>query len=68
MWLRASHHWLRCLWKTLEEAHQNISSAIKECLEVIHQFNKDTPKETMEPKEVRKFSFVKVRQREYAKT
>lgn len=53
--------------KTLKEAHQNITSAIKECLAVIHQFNKETPKEIMEPKEVRKFSFVKVRQREYVK-
>lgn len=25
--------------KTLKEAHQNISSAIKECLEVIYEFN-----------------------------
>ena len=53
--------------KTLPEAHQNISSAIKECLEVIHQFHKETPKETIEPKEVLKLSFVKVRQREYVK-
>ncbi len=53
--------------KTLQEAHQNISSAIKECLEVIHQFNKETPKEIMEPKELHRISFVKVKQREYAK-
>lgn len=53
--------------KTPKEAHRNISSAIKECLAVIHQFNKETPKEIMEPKEIRKLSFVKVRQREYVK-
>ncbi len=46
--------------KTLKEAHQNISSAIKECLDVIYEFNKKPPRETIKPEAVRKFSFIKL--------
>ncbi|KKT56948.1 MAG: hypothetical protein UW81_C0012G0016 [Candidatus Giovannonibacteria bacterium GW2011_GWC2_44_9] len=51
--------------KTLKEAHKNIQAAIKECLEVLAKFKKEPPKETLKPKIVRGFSFVKVP--EYAK-
>ncbi len=46
--------------KTLKEAYKNISSAIKECLEVFHEFNKELPKETIKPDAVKQFSFVRV--------
>lgn len=46
--------------KTLKSAYKNISIAIKECLEVIHDFNKKTPKETIRPEVVKQFSFVKL--------
>ena len=46
--------------KTLKEAYENICSAIKECLEVIHEFHKEPPKETIKPEAVRKFSFVEI--------
>lgn len=46
--------------KTLKEAYQNIYSAIKECLEVIHEFHKKLPEETIKPEAVKKFSFVKI--------
>ena len=46
--------------KTLKEAQKNTCSAIKECLEVIHEFHRELPKETMKPDAVRKFSFVKI--------
>ena len=52
--------------KTLQEAHKNIQSAIKDCLDVIHEFHQSPPKETVKPEAVRKFSFVSVP--EYAKT
>lgn len=52
--------------KTLKEAHKNIHCAIKECLEVIHDFNRKPPKETVTPDMIKKFSFVSVP--EYAKT
>lgn len=52
--------------KTLREAHKNIHAAIKDCLEVIHEFHQNPPKETVKPEAVRKFSFVSVP--EYAKT
>ncbi|MBI2052779.1 MAG: type II toxin-antitoxin system HicB family antitoxin [Candidatus Ryanbacteria bacterium] len=52
--------------KTLQEAHKNIRLAIKDCLEVIREFHQRPPKETVQPKAVRKFSFVSVS--EYAKT
>lgn len=51
--------------KTLKEAYKNIQSAIKECLEVLAEFKKEPPKETLKPKIMREFSFVKVP--EYAK-
>ena len=46
--------------KTLREAHQNIRSAIKECLEVICEFKKRIPRETIKPEAIKKFSFVKL--------
>ena len=52
--------------KTLKEAHQNVRLAIKECLEVINDFSKKYPTETISPEAVRKLSFVSVP--EYAKT
>jgi len=52
--------------KTLKEAHKNVRAAIKECLEVINDFNKKSPTETISPEAVRKLSFVSVP--EYAKT
>lgn len=52
--------------KTLREAYKNIQSAIQECLEVIRDFHKGIPKETIKPEIVQKFSFVKIP--EYAKT
>lgn len=51
--------------KTLKEAHNNIQSAIKECLEVIQEFRKEPPKETMKPEIAHRFSFVEIPQ--YAK-
>ena len=46
--------------KTPEEAYKNIYSAVKECLEVINEFHKELPKETIKPDAVRKLSFVKI--------
>ena len=46
--------------KTLREAHKNIGLAIKDCLEVIHEFHQKFPKETIKPDLARKFSFVSV--------
>lgn len=46
--------------KTLKEAHANICSAIKECLEVIREFRKELPKETIKPEVARKFSFIRI--------
>ena len=52
--------------KTLKEAYQNIQNAIQECLEVIKEFKKSPPKETINPEVARKISFVMPK--EYAKT
>lgn len=52
--------------KTLKEAYLNIQNAIQECLEVIREFKKSPPKETIHPEIIRKFSFVTLK--EYAKT
>lgn len=52
--------------KTLKEAYENIQNAIQECLEVIKEFKKSLPKETIDPEEVKKISFVTLK--EYAKT
>lgn len=46
--------------KTLQEAHRNIRSAIKECLEVMHDFKKKYPRETINPESIRRFSFVRI--------
>ncbi|MFC1756765.1 type II toxin-antitoxin system HicB family antitoxin, partial [Patescibacteria group bacterium] len=46
--------------RTLKQAHQNIIIAIRECLEVINEFNKKTPKETIKPEAIKKLSFVRV--------
>ena len=52
--------------KTVREAYRNVLSAIQECLEVIQEFKKAPPRETLRPETVRKLSFVEFR--EYAKT
>lgn len=46
--------------KTLREAHQNIRIAIKECLEVLYEFHKKAPRETIKPEAIEKFSFVQI--------
>lgn len=46
--------------KTLKEAYSNIRFAIKECLEVIQEFRKKFPKETIKPEIIKKFSFIKI--------
>jgi predicted RNase H-like HicB family nuclease len=46
--------------KTIKQAHANVQSAIKECLEVRREFRKSIPKETIKSDTVRKFSFVEV--------
>lgn len=46
--------------KTLREAYQNIRVAIKECLEVLYEFHKKVPKETIKPEAIEKFSFVQI--------
>ena len=51
--------------KTLKQAYANIRNAIQECLEVIREFDKTPPRETIRPELVKRFSFVKPR--EYAK-
>jgi predicted RNase H-like HicB family nuclease len=44
--------------KTLAVAHKRVQSALEECLEVLEQFGKKAPKETVRPELVRKFSFT----------
>ena len=46
--------------KTLQKAHKNIGLAIKDCLEVIHEFHQKFPKETIRPEVAQKLSFVSV--------
>ncbi|MEX2091001.1 MAG: type II toxin-antitoxin system HicB family antitoxin [Candidatus Paceibacterota bacterium] len=46
--------------KTLKEAHKNVEIAAKECLEVIRDFKRKSPKETMDLQNIRRFSFVKI--------
>ncbi len=46
--------------KNLKEAYKNICLAIKDCLEVIQEFNKKSPKETMKPETVKRFSFASI--------
>ncbi|MEK7104998.1 MAG: type II toxin-antitoxin system HicB family antitoxin [Patescibacteria group bacterium] len=46
--------------KTMQEAYKNICLAIKDCLEVIRDFNKKSPKETVKPETIKKFSFVSI--------
>ena len=46
--------------KTLKEAYKNIGVAIEECLEVIHEFNKELPQETIKPDTIKQFSFVRI--------
>ena len=52
--------------ETIKEAYINIQNAIQECLEVIKEFKKSPPKETINPEMVRRISFVTPR--EYVKT
>lgn len=44
--------------KTVQEACQNIRIAIQECLDVIAEFQKEIPKETLRRSVVEKLSFV----------
>jgi len=46
--------------KTLSTAHQNIQSAIQECLEVRRELSNKVPKESLTPAQVRRFSFVRL--------
>ncbi|HEY4520181.1 MAG TPA: type II toxin-antitoxin system HicB family antitoxin [Candidatus Paceibacterota bacterium] len=46
--------------RTLKEAYKNIQVAIKECLEVIKELKKKTPKESITPDSVKRFSFVRM--------
>ena len=46
--------------KTLEEAYTNIQPALYECLEVLQEFSKKAPRETIVPSAVKRFSFVKL--------
>ncbi len=44
--------------KTLQQAYRNIQHAIRECLEVLSEFHRAPPQETIRPETIRKFSFV----------
>lgn len=44
--------------KTLKEAHANITSAIRECLEVIEKFKRPLPREFIRPEIIQHYSFV----------
>lgn len=46
--------------KTIKEAYSNVQSAVKECLEVIREFKKKTPKETIKSETIKELSFIKV--------
>lgn len=46
--------------KTLKEAYANIQVAIRECLEVLTEFKKQPPRETVTPAAVKQFSFVQL--------
>lgn len=46
--------------KTLKEAYYNIQSAIRECLEIINDYNKKPPIESITPDRIKRFSFVKI--------
>ena len=46
--------------ETIKEAYKNISFAIRECLEVISEFNKKFPKETVRPEMIKNTSFVSI--------
>ena len=43
--------------KTLKEAYRNIQTAIQECLEVIVEFRKEVPRESIRRAVVEKLSF-----------
>lgn len=44
--------------KTVQEAYRNIQNAIQECLEVLREFRRTPPQETIRPETMQKFSFV----------
>lgn len=44
--------------KTIQEAYRNIQAAIQECLEVILEFQKELPRETISRGVIEKRSFV----------
>lgn len=44
--------------RTLREAYRNIQTAIQECLEVISDFQKQPPRETIRRTVIEKLSFV----------
>jgi len=44
--------------KTVQEAYRNIQTAIQECLEVISDFQKELPRETIRQTVIEKLSFV----------
>lgn len=52
--------------KTVQEAYRNVQTAIQECLEVISDFKKEPPRETIRRGVIEKLSFVTPRA--YAET
>lgn len=52
--------------KTIQEAYRNIRVAIQECLEVISDFKKELPRETMRRTVIEKRSFVTPKIKVYA--
>lgn len=44
--------------RTLQEAYHNIQAAIQECLEVISDFQKEPPRESIRRTVIEKLSFV----------
>ena len=52
--------------KTVREAYRNIQVAIQECLEVISQFKKELPRETIRRTVIEKRSFVTPKTKVYA--
>lgn len=52
--------------KTLQEAYHNIQIAIQECLEVISDFKKKPPQETIHRAVIEKRSFVTPKVKVYA--
>lgn len=52
--------------KTVQEAYRNIQAAIQECVEVISDFRKELPRETIRRTVIEKLSFVTPKVKVYA--